>query len=103
MLITYIQVVTGYIPCSPENPRYSVVTLRGDERTLTLNAERHAGGQRLRLPPAAQEFFLNALEKGETLCLELEGYSEEIEAKGFARALAKMAHPGLRLNFRFPY
>ncbi len=98
-LATYIQVTSGYIPCNPENPATSKVILRGATRTLTVDAERHAGGQRLSLPQAAQEFFLTALKRGEPFCLELEGYSEVVDSAGFCPAFAQMAHPGLRLPF----
>ncbi|NGX46090.1 MAG: hypothetical protein K940chlam2_01272 [Chlamydiae bacterium] len=103
LLATYLQVTSGYIPCNPEDPATSKVTLRGKTRSLTVDAERHAGGQRLRLPQVAQEFFLTALERGEPFCLELPGYVEPVDSAGFARAFAKMLHPGLRLPFHFPY
>lgn len=103
LLATYLQVTSGYIPCNPDDPTTSPVTLRGKTRSLTVDAERHAGGQRLRLPPAAQEFFLSTLKLGEPLRLELPGYVEPIDTAGFARAFTKMSHPGLRLPFHLPY
>lgn len=96
---TYLQIHSKSIPASEENPQKAQVLIQFENKTLYFLADRHCGGQRLRLSEPTQTELIALLKKGKPILLELKGYRETIDPKRFEKLFKRLYHPPYTLPF----
>jgi len=92
------------ITCCDEEKQFSYVYLSSDSFQIKLKAVRHAGGQRLLLPPLIYPLIIATLKANKPLLVTMGGYSAEISPHTFIDKYNKLQHPpNFIIPFRLPF
>jgi len=102
-LIAYLQVHSQVVPPYRGNGKEALVTLKVDDQVTSGIAERHEGGQRLRLTRDLQEQLLEALQAQKSVQLQLEGYQAFISAEDFPEHFKTFQKTKVRNPFQLPF
>lgn len=88
-IVGYLNVQTCKIPSLPDEPNASLVVFAIEDEKIPYKAERMEGGQKLRLPDAAIEKLICALQNSQSVTIYLDGYMSVLETSNFSKASKK--------------
>lgn len=102
-LRTYVSVYSQAIPPHCGNVKEALVTLKASDQTFQAVAHRHEGGQRALLPTELQNILIQKLLDGESMTIELQGYSTTLNPDQFAAEYRKLRKAPFNLPFQLPF
>jgi hypothetical protein len=102
-ITSYLQVHSQTIPPYRGNPKEALVSIKVDDQVFSGVAQRHEGGQRVRLTLDLQEQLIQALQTKKSVQLQLEGYQSLIMADDFPKQFKKFQETPIRNPFQLPF
>lgn len=102
-ITSYLQVHSQMIPPYQGNPKEALVSFKVGDVVFSGVAQRHEGGQRVRLTPDLQEQLLQALQAKKSVQLQLEGYQTLITAEEFPKLFQESQKTPIRNPFQLPF
>ncbi len=103
LINTYLEVHAQQVPAYQGNDKEALVILKIEGKTFQGIGHRHAGGQRVSLPPQLQQLLTESLQLNQPVMVMLEGFFTTLEPKEFSEQFRELQSEPIKNPFQLPF